>query len=161
MQVSAYQFLDIVCEYLADAGTASDPRSKLRRERHPQALHLPVHSSRRLVSAKRQAVAGGAGLADGSVQNRLNTYAVLRQVPVGGLKSTPFSGKGPVCELAGPRVLRRESGRRAGQNYDSVPKCRHILCLAHHPDCKKRRLIGHTNSELTIKNEGAILNSTF
>jgi hypothetical protein len=112
-------------------------------------------------SGKRQAAAGGAGLADESVQSRLNTYAVLPQVPVGGLKSTPFSGKGLVCELTGPRVLRRESGRQAGQNYDSVPKCRHILCLAHHPDCKKKRLIGHTNSELTIKNEGAILNCTF
>jgi len=37
MQVSAYQSLDIVCECLADAGTASGPRSKLRRERQPQA----------------------------------------------------------------------------------------------------------------------------
>ena len=37
MQVSAYQFLDIVCECLADGGTASDPRSKLRREWQPQA----------------------------------------------------------------------------------------------------------------------------
>ena len=33
MQLSAYQFLDIVCECLADAGTASGPRIKLRRER--------------------------------------------------------------------------------------------------------------------------------
>ena len=40
MQVSAYQFLDIVCECLADAGTASGPRSKLRREWQPQALAL-------------------------------------------------------------------------------------------------------------------------
>ena len=42
MQVSAYQFLDIVCECLADAGTASDPHSKLRRQWQPQALRLVV-----------------------------------------------------------------------------------------------------------------------
>ena len=60
MQVSAYQFLDIVCECLADAGTASDPPSKLRREWQPQGLALSIHPSLRLVSAKRF---GGAGSA--------------------------------------------------------------------------------------------------
>ena len=42
MQVSAYQSLDTVCECSADAGTASDPRSKLRRQWQPQALRLVV-----------------------------------------------------------------------------------------------------------------------
>jgi len=42
MQVSAYQSLDIVCECLADAGTASGPHSKLRRQWQPQALRLVV-----------------------------------------------------------------------------------------------------------------------
>jgi len=45
MQVSAYQFLDIVRECLADAGTASDPPSKLRRVWQPQALALPAQGA--------------------------------------------------------------------------------------------------------------------
>jgi len=90
MQVSAYQFLDIVCECLADAGTASDPPSKLRREWQPQGLALSIHPSLRLVSAKRQAVAGGARLGDGLVCGKCGslkrslgmvTYAVFRMAP--------------------------------------------------------------------------------
>jgi hypothetical protein len=62
----------------------------LRREWQPQALPLSIHPSLRLVSAKRQAVAGGARLGDGLVCGKCGslkrslgmvTYAVFRMAP--------------------------------------------------------------------------------